>query len=72
MPPKNTLYWNEECPAFRVATKVRSIDPPVVNGQAVTSLSELDPVFGRYRNEYLAGKQGQWPMGVVNALGIPA
>lgn len=65
--PGTRFTWNEECPAFRVTTKVRSIDPSVANGNVVTPLSELDPVFERYRKEYLAGKQGHWPMGIVNA-----
>lgn len=65
--PGTRFTWNEECPTFRVTTKVRSIDPSVANGNVVTPLSELDPVFGRYRKEYLAGKQGHWPMGIVNA-----
>jgi hypothetical protein len=68
--PGTRFTWDEEHPMFRVATKVRSIDPPVANGKCVTPLSELDPVFGRYRNEYLASKQGRWPMGVVGAPGI--
>lgn len=70
--PGTRFTWDEVRPAFRVATKLRSIDPPVANGNVVTPLSELDPVFGRYRKEYLAGKQGHWPMGIVSAPGIPA
>lgn len=70
--PGTRFTWDAEHPAFSVATKVRSIDPPVVSGKAVTPLSGLDPVFGRYREDYLAGKQGLWPMGIVNAPGIPA
>jgi hypothetical protein len=68
--PGTRFVWDDEHPAFRVATKVRSIDPPVVDGGALVPLSEIDPVFGRYRKEYLAGKQGSWPMGIVSAPGI--
>ncbi|WP_303909098.1 HD domain-containing protein [Thiohalomonas denitrificans] len=65
--PGTRFTWSEENAAFHVATKVRSIDPPVANGGTVALLSALDPIFARYRKEYLASKQGQWPMGVVNA-----
>jgi len=68
--PGTRFTWDAERPAFHVATKVRSIDPPVVDGHGVTPLSGLDPVFGRYREEYLAGKQGYWPIGIVNAPGL--
>lgn len=68
--PGTRFTWSEENPVFRVSTKVRSIDPPVVNGTSITPLSELDPAFARYRTEYLASKQGQWPMGVLGATKI--
>ncbi|MBI3525716.1 MAG: HD domain-containing protein [Betaproteobacteria bacterium] len=68
--PGTRFTWDAERPAFSVSTKVRSIDPPVVNGHGVTPLSGLDPVFGRYREAYMAGKQGCWPMGIVNAPDI--
>ncbi|MDY0036600.1 MAG: HD domain-containing protein [Zoogloea oleivorans] len=65
--PGTRFTWSEERPVFRVETKVRSIDPPVAYGSSVTPLSVLDSAFARYRNEYLADKQGRWPMGVVSA-----
>lgn len=65
--PGTRFTWSEEQPVFSVSTKVRSIDPPVTDGNSVTPLSLLDPDFARYRNEYLASKQGKWPMGLVNA-----
>lgn len=68
--PGTRFTWDEKYPVFRVAPKVRSIDPPVVLGKTVITLSELDPSFGQYREKYLAEKWGQWPMGVVNAPGI--
>lgn len=70
--PGTRFTWDEHHPAFRVAIKVRSIDPPVTDGRSVAPLSSLDPAFGKYRNEYLAGKHGQWPMGVVHAPGAVA
>ena len=65
--PGTRFAWNNESPLFRVGTKVRSIDPPVVHSKGVTRLSELDPEFGRYRMEYLTSKQGKWPMGIINS-----
>lgn len=68
--PGTRFIWDEHHPAFRVATKVRSIDPTVATGRSAVPLSSLDPAFCQYRNEYLAGKHGKWPMGVVRAPGI--
>ena len=65
--PGTRFTWNKEQPVFRVSTKVRSIDPPVVDGDSITPLSVLDPAFAQYRREYLASKHGEWPMGIVNA-----
>ncbi|MDJ0957324.1 MAG: HD domain-containing protein [Arenicellales bacterium] len=70
--PGTRFTWNEEQPLFIVSTKVRSIDPAITDGNTVTPLSVLDPAFARYRSEYLTSKQGQWPMGVVNATGVIA
>ncbi len=64
--PGTRFTWNDERPDFWVTTKVRSIDPPIVNGTAALPLSEFDPIFERYRKKYLASKQGRWPMSVVN------
>lgn len=70
--PGTRFTWNEKCPAFRVPTRVRSIDPSLANGTSVAPLSTLDPAFCQYRNEYLVGKQGQWSLSVVDAPGIVA
>lgn len=70
--PGTRFTWDDENPVFRIATKIRSIDPPVSSSDGVKSLSELDSTFGRYRQEYMSGKQGLWPMGVVGAIGTPA
>lgn len=67
--PGTRFIWDEEDPAFRVTTKVRTIDPPVADGTVVKPLSELDPVFARNREAYLTSKHGQWPMSVVSPLG---
>ena len=66
--PGTRFTWDDENPVFRIATKIRSIDPPVSSSDGVKSLSELDSTFGRYRQEYMSGKQGLWPMGVVGAF----
>ncbi|MBI1423403.1 MAG: HD domain-containing protein [Gammaproteobacteria bacterium] len=63
--PGTRFIWSEEQPMFRVTTKVRSIDPPVITGGSVAPLSALDPAFARYRDAYLASKRGPWPMAVV-------
>lgn len=70
--PGTRFTWDEERPIFRVTPKVRSIDPPIADGKSAVPLSALDPVYRQYRNEYLASKGGQWPMGVVHVHGIVA
>lgn len=70
--PGTRFIWDEANPVFRIATKIRSIDPPVSSGNDVKPLSELDNTFGRYRKEYMSEKQGLWPMGVVRAFVHPA
>jgi len=70
--PGTRFTWDDENPVFRVATKIRSIDPPVSNGNEVEFLSDLDIKFGRYRQKYMSEKQGLWPMGVVSAFVSPA
>ena len=69
--PGTRFTWDDDNPEFRVATKIRSIDPGVSNGNKVAVLSELDPGFGRYREEYVSGKRGLWPMSVVGACVSP-
>lgn len=63
--PGTRFTWNEAQPVYKVTTKVRSIDPPVNDGQLVRPLSELDPDFAQYRIAYLDAKHGQWPMAIV-------
>lgn len=65
--PGTRFVWNELEPHFRVAPKVRTIDPPVLCSERVTPLSALDPMFEHARRQYVAGKQGPWPMAVVSA-----
>jgi len=70
--PGTRFTWDDDKPEFRIATKIRSIDPGVTSGHDVTVLSELDSNFGRYREEYISAKQGLWPMRVVSACASPA
>jgi HD superfamily phosphohydrolase len=57
--------WDENDPTFRVSTKIRTIDPDVVNDGQLTPLSELDPVYADARRGYLARKHGKWPFRVL-------
>jgi HD superfamily phosphohydrolase len=70
--PGTRFIWSEEQAVFRVATKVRSIDPPVTIGSSVTLLSLLDHAFAQYRDEYLSSKRGQWPMAIINPPNVRA
>lgn len=63
--PGTRFTMNEKQPAFKVSTKVRTIDPPVMAEGAVQPYSTLDPSFSQFRNDYISGKQGVWPMGIV-------
>jgi len=60
---------DEQAPTFSVETKIRSIDPDVVDmrqeEQAALPLSLLDDEFSRYRDDYHQLKKGCWPMRVV-------
>ncbi|MDH5178163.1 MAG: HD domain-containing protein [Gammaproteobacteria bacterium] len=68
--PGTRFTRDEDQPIFTVSTKVRSIDPPVADGNSVMPYSAIDPVFALYRQEYVNSKQGRWPMGIVNAVTV--
>jgi HD superfamily phosphohydrolase len=59
------FVWDDAAPTFRVSTKVRTIDPAVLLDGQVRPLSEVEPEFAAYREDYLTSKQGLWPMRVV-------
>ncbi|MBN1669367.1 MAG: HD domain-containing protein [Anaerolineales bacterium] len=61
------FVWDEVQPEFRVATKLRSIDPDVFLNGEVRPLSSLDAAFAALRRNYLAKHQGKWPMRVISA-----
>lgn len=54
-----------EAPSFWVTTKIRTIDPDVLAQGQPVRYSRLDPAFAAYRQQYLAQKQGRWPVRVV-------
>jgi hypothetical protein len=63
--PATQFTWDEAAPDFRVATKLRTLDPDVLQDGRLYRLSELDTDFARFREEYLSSKAGKWPVRVV-------
>ncbi|HZY40551.1 MAG TPA: hypothetical protein VFF59_00970, partial [Anaerolineae bacterium] len=63
--PDTRFEWDEAAPTFRVSTKLRTIDPDVLNDGRLSTLSELDADFARRRADYLRDNAGKWPMRVV-------
>lgn len=53
-------------PTFRVTTKIRTIDPDVLQAGQLVRYSTLDSAFATYRQQYLAKKQGPWPIRVID------
>ncbi len=64
--PDTRFVWDERTPTFRVGTKLRTIDPPVLLNERARPLSSLDPSFGQYRQQYLQSNSGKWPMRVID------
>jgi HD superfamily phosphohydrolase len=66
---KETQFtWDEINPTFVLSTKIRTIDPDVLGEDGcLRPLSHLDPTFAQHRADYLARKQGKWPMKVLSA-----
>jgi HD superfamily phosphohydrolase len=58
------FVWDEERPTFLVSTKLRTIDPDVLEHGELVPLSELDPSFDKHRRSYLQRKAGKWPVRV--------
>lgn len=63
--PDTKFAWDEDSPHFRVRTKLRSIDPDVLQNGRLQPLSALDIDFARRREDYLHRKGGLWPMRVI-------
>ncbi|MDT8305004.1 MAG: HD domain-containing protein [Anaerolineae bacterium] len=60
------FVWDEGAPTFRVGTKLRTIDPEVVQpDKSVRPLSALDADFAGRREQYLEACSGLWPVRVV-------
>lgn len=59
------FVWDEVAPTFWVSTKLRTIDPDVLHAGELRRLSVIDPEFAAHRIDYLARKQGKWPVRVV-------
>lgn len=60
------FVWDEEAPTFRVGTKLRTIDPDIVQQDgSVVPLSALDADFAQRRARYIQACNGLWPMRVV-------
>ena len=45
--------------------KVRAVDPPILQGERVKPLSELDPAFAERRRSYIRSKAGTWGLRIV-------
>lgn len=60
--PATRFVWDEERPDFEISTKLRTIDPDLLLDDRLVLLSRLDPAFRSFRDDYLATKQGKWPM----------
>ncbi len=67
--PATRFAWDETAPDFRVATKLRTIDPDILWDGNLRCLSDLDADFARYRAEYLSSKSGKWPVKVTLSSG---
>lgn len=64
--PGTRFIRDEKAPMFYSGTKLRSIDPDVLKDNKLCPLSALDSEFRRYRNQYLADNQENWPMRVMS------
>jgi HD superfamily phosphohydrolase len=62
---ESEFVWDEERPTFLVSTKLRTIDPDVLEQGDLIPLSALDPSFAEQRCAYLRQKGGKWPVRVV-------
>lgn len=63
--PLTQFVWDAHKPDFWVGTKLRTIDPDVVQGAVICPLTGWDPEFSQRRLAYLASKSGQWPMRLI-------
>jgi HD superfamily phosphohydrolase len=64
--PDTRFVRDEYAPTFSVSTKLRTIDPDVLLGNKLITLTALDTEFARHRVAYLGSKQGKWPIRVLS------
>lgn len=64
---KSTEFaWDEVDSDFDVTTKLRTVDPEVLIGSNLLSLSSLDNDFATARVTYLDRNRGRWPIRIVS------
>ncbi|MBA4376484.1 MAG: hypothetical protein C0401_09980 [Anaerolinea sp.] len=56
---------DDSAPTFLVSTKLRAVDPKVLNDVRATALSTLDLDFAAYRSHYLTSNQGKRPIRII-------
>ncbi len=66
--PETRFTWDTQRAEFWVATKLRTIDPPVLLNGVLQPLSQIDQEFARQRQDYLSAKSGKWPVYVEPSL----
>lgn len=65
---KSTEFvWDEVEHDFAVSTKLRTVDPDVLVGSELLSLSSLDSDFANTRVTYLDRNRGSWPIRIVSS-----
>ncbi len=67
--PDTRFVRDERSPAFRVRTKLRTIDPAVLGDEGTVPLSAIDSEFARYRADYSGSGQTVLPMKIVSLPG---
>ncbi|MBX3011102.1 MAG: HD domain-containing protein [Caldilineaceae bacterium] len=63
--PATQFVRDAEKPTFWVTTKIRTLDPHVLEQGELVPYSILEPAFAAYRQAYVTQKQGAWPVRVV-------
>ena len=63
--PEVDFVRDTAAPDLIVLPKVRAVDPPVLVGEQVAPLSQLDAEFARHLAAYITGKQGEWGLRIL-------
>jgi HD superfamily phosphohydrolase len=61
------FVWDELEHDFAVGTKLRTVDPDVLIGSELLTLSSLDSDFATMRVAYLDRNRGSWPIRIVSS-----